>query len=264
VLITAQDYILLAFRYCGQMRPGYAPQPELLADALNVFYNMFDGFNAKRTMQYSNPDYVFPVNGPGHGTTGNNQSFGGTGYEIGPTALDFVAPRPESIIRMNLYMTSASPSTPTRIPMSPISMEQWMNIATIQLMPINVATVFAYDPQFPNGVIWVWPPLNGNSLEIYTWGFLTPPTALGTTISLPPGYSEAVTFNLAKLLYPLCTKDIMQERRSFQWLCGQAARTRDAVQRINAPMPKLSCDFRSGSPTVGTCDWSLLLTGVPY
>lgn len=262
---TAQSYIYMALRNCGQIRPGYTPSPELLADGLQQFQMIFDRYNAERTMQFTMPDYVFPIAGPGHGTTGNNQSFGGTGYQIGPTALDFVANRPESIVRMNLYMTSASPSSPTRIPMDQISMEQWMNIVTIQLTPINVATVFAYDPQYPNGVIWIWPPLNGNSLEIFTWGFLTPPSTLDAQMSLPPAYQDAIIWHLTQRLWPLCTQDIMPHKLPLQFINGQKAKALADVRRINAPMPKLVSDFRGGSNrNTGVCDWGLLLAGVPY
>jgi hypothetical protein len=232
-------------------------------DALTEWQMLYDGYNARRTMAYSMPDYVFPVTGPGHGSTGNGQTFGGTGYQIGPTATDFVAPRPVAIARMNLYMTSVSPSSPTRIPLEQISMEEWMRISVIQLTPINVTTVFAYDPQYPNGVIWVWPPLNGNSLEIFTWGQLTPPSTLASAYSAPPGYQDLIVFQLAKRLYPMCTKDVMPERRNYQLLCAEAEIARQAVAAINAPMPRIRNDFQGSRRTnAGISDWQLLLTGV--
>ena len=262
--MTAQDIIYQAFRRCGQMRAGYTPQAELLNDALVELKALFDGFNAERTLNYTMPDYVFPITGPGHGTTGNGQTFGGTGYQIGPTASDFVAPRPVQIVRMNLSMTSASPTEPTRIPIALISMEEWMSIAVIQLPAINIATVAAYDPQYPNGVIWVWPPLNGNALEIFTWGQLAAPASLGATFAFPPGYQDAIRDTLAERLLPLCTRDIMPTRRDVRWLRGQAAIGRRKLKAINAPNPRMVSDFENGRGSANTCDWGLLLTGQPY
>ena len=267
-LLTAADFIYNALRKCGQLRPGYKASPELMADGLDEWKAMFDSYNSRRTMAYSMPDSVFPVPaGGGHGTTGNGQTFGGSGFTIGPSApADFLGPRPEAIARCNLYLTSASPSTPTRIPLSQLSMEEWTSIVAPVFAPINVATCFCYDPQYPNGVLWVWPPLNGNSLEIFTWGFLTPPTSLAATFSAPPGYADVVIWDLARRLWPLCTKDMMPHRVSHQWLCGQAAIARKAVQDVNRPMPRLATDFRGGVQhnTAGASDWSLILTGVPY
>lgn len=264
-LATAQDLIYSALRRCGQLRPGYLPQPELLQDALDEWAMMFDGFNAERTLNYTMPDYVYPVNGPGHGTTGNGQTFSGTGYQIGPGAADFNGPRPESIVRMNLYMTSASPTIPIRIPMRQISMEEWMGISVISITPINIATVFAYDPQWPLGVIWVWPPLNGNALEIFTWGQLTPPGTLGAAYSAPPGYQDAIVYTLAERLYPMCTRDVLVHKVNHQWLAGKAALARQKIRAVNAPSPRIASDFSGGrGSSGGTCDWGLLLTGEPY
>jgi hypothetical protein len=67
---------------------------------------MFDGYNARRTMAYSMPDYVYSRSyaGGGHGTTGNAQTFGGAGFTIGPTAVDFTGPRPEANLRGKLML----------------------------------------------------------------------------------------------------------------------------------------------------------------
>lgn len=176
----------------------------------------------------------------------------------------FAGPRPTAIIRMNLYMTSVSPTSPTRIPLAPISAEEWANISVLQLTPINVTTVFYYDPQFPQGVINVWPPLNGNSLELFTWGQLVPPTSVGASYSAPPGYQDLIVWRLAQRLWPLCTKQIAPNKPSFQYICGQAAIAAAKVKALNAPMPKLRNDFQNGNRGVGVCDWDLLLTGRPY
>lgn len=261
-LVTAQDYIYMALRKCGQLRPGYIPGPELLGDCLIEFQLMYDSFNAERTMQFTMPDYVYPVTGSGHGTTGNGQTFGGSGFQIGPTALDFVGPRPEAIVRVNLYYTQGGP-TPARIPLRQISMEEWLSIPAVVFQATNVATVFAYDPQWPNGVIWVWPPLNGNALEIFTWGFLTPPVSVATTISLPPGYGDALIWSLADRIWPLVTQDIIPHKLPFSVIAGRKARALATVRRVNAPMPRLSNDFRGGRVTnTAVSDWSLLFAGI--
>ncbi len=322
--MIAENLIYQALRKCGQIRPGYTSQAELLADGLAEFQSMYDGFNAERTMAYTIPDYIYPIASTGlAGIYGSNIqftvgpvfTFSATTTSTSTTALvpntsglivgqrvsgagipasttisaitintsivlshaatltglrtitvtpDFIGPRPEAILRMNLYMTSVSPAQPTRIPLAPVSAEQWANIAVLQLTPINVTTVFYYDPQFPQGVINVWPPLNGNSLEFFTWGFLTPPTSLSAILLIPPGYQDAIVYTLAERLWPMCTKSVLINKVSHQWLCGKAKVARERIKAVNAPMPRLANDFQSGRPTVGVCDWDLLLTGRPY
>ena len=188
-----------------------------------------------------------------------------SGAITGTVVASFTGPRPESIIRMNLLLTSANPTQPTRIPLSPMSAEEWARIPVVQFNAINVATSFYYDPQFPQGVINVFPPLNGNSLEIFTWGFLTPPTSLTQTYSAPPGYAEVVIWNLARELWPLATNSVFVNKLPFQFICGQAAKARAAVQAVNAPSPRMRNDFGGSlKSTRAVCDWGLLLTGTPY
>lgn len=324
-LITVSDYIYHAFRRCGQLRPGAGANPDLMNDGLDAWKIIYDGYNAKRTMAFSIPDYIYPVGsntglqgiygpnvqfsiGPSFSvsvtlqsstavlcpnTAGLNIGQAVTGAGIpastwitavsinvgftlnnaatstGPQTLiivpTFAGPRPEFIIRMNLVLTSANPTQPTRIPLAPMSAEEWGAIPVVQFNAVNVATSFYYDPQYPQGVINVFPPLNGNALEIFTWGFLTPPTSLTATYSAPPGYAEVVIWNLARELWPLATHDVFVNKLPFQFICGQAAKAREAVKSINAPMPKLRNDFGgSMSSRVAVCDWNAILVGTPY
>lgn len=261
--MTSQDYIYQALRKCGQLRPGYLPGPEILADGLVELQGIFDSLNAQRTSQYTEPDYVFPVTGPGHGVTGNGQTFGGSGFQIGPTASDFVTSnRPVAIPRINLYYTAGG-GVPARLPLSQVSMEEWLGIVVVSLPATNVCTTYAYDPQYPNGVIWTWPPLNGNALEVFTWGFLTPPASLATVLAFPPGYQEALVWALAERLWPLVILDIMPHKLPFEYIVGRKARTIADVRRNNAPSPRLVNDFRGGQgDAVGASNWGLLFTGV--
>src|SRR5208282_1362138 len=262
--VTAQSVIVQALRKVGQMRPGYVPAPELLTDCLIEWQTLVDGWNAKRTLGYTMPDYIYPVTGTGHGSTGNSQTFGGCGYQIGPTATDFVGPRPVAIARMNLLLTTSSPTMPARIPIAQISMEEWMDIPVLQMTAVSVAMVFAYDAQFPNGVIWVWPPLNANSLEIFEWGQLAAPVNLSDAVTLPPGYNAAIVWSLAELFWPFVTHDLAFHKVSLQYMAGKAKLAREAIEAINAPMPRMSCDFQSGRPRVGGGGLDTILTGRPY
>ncbi len=262
-LVTAQDYIQRAFRKCGQMRAGYTPSPEMLNEGMDEWNVLFDSWNADRTMNYTEPDFVFPVTGEGHGSMGNSQTWGGTGYDIGPTATDFVCIRPTKISRINLLLTDTAPAFPTRIPLFQLdSLEDWGSITTIQLTPGTVTTTFYYDPQYPNGVIWLWPPLNGNSLEIFTWGVLTPPATIDEIWSAPPGYSDAIILSLAEKLWPLCTAEFMPRKLSLQYISGNAYAARQRVKRLNAKHPHAINDFSVGGDDIDTL--RLIQSGEPY
>lgn len=325
-LLTATDFIYTALRKCGELRPGYQDQPEMLLDGLNEWWAMFDAYNARRTMAFSIPDYIYPIGsntglqgiygpnvqfsvGPaftfsatltsgqptapclntaglniGQPATGTgipastfisafttntsvtfSQNATTNGASIITIAPIFSGPRPEQIVRMNLVMTSANPGQPTRIPITIIGAEEWSQIPVLQLTAINVTTTCYPDYQFPQMILNVWPPLNGNSLEIFTWGFLTPPASLTASYSAPPGYADVIIWELAKRLYHMCPKSVLVNKVPHMWLCGQAAIAKDAVRAVNAPKRRIRNDFISGNgQNSAACDWDLLLTGVPY
>lgn len=256
-ILTAQQHIYQALRKCGSLRPGYTPQMELLADALNEWGTMFDEWQAEREMGFSIPQFVYPVTGPGSQQNGN-------GYEIGPTAADWVGPRPTSIVRANLVFTSGGQS-PVYIHLRPISAEEWAALSIREIPAINVTSLFYYDPQYPNGVFNVFPPLNGNSIELFTWGFLAVPAALAENYSAPPGYQDAVIKTLAERLWPMLTHDICVHKNSQMWLAGQAYTAREKVKAVNRSLPTLCNDF--GKTTGGDAplyDSFVTDTGFPY
>jgi len=324
--LTAADFLYGCFRKCGQMRPGYTNSPELLADGLREWLAWFDALNARRTNQFTTPDYVYPIGS----NTGLNGIYGpNVQFTLGPvftvsatltigsavavipntagliigqyitgtgipantyiTAIavntsvtlsvvataagaqtltitpTFTGPRPEKILRMNLWLT-ATPTSPTRIPMAIIDVEEWNRINVVQFTATDVATTCYPDYQFPQMVLNIWPPLNGNSLEIFTWGFLNAPATLTASYSAPPGYQDAIEWTLATRLWGLCTNQVAVNRVDLRWLEGKAAKARQAVRDVNRSMPKLRNDFGGGRATSHTavCDWGLLLVGSPY
>ena len=255
-LVVAQDYILMALRKCGQMRPGYVPQVELLSDGLTEWGMMFDSWQAERTMGFSIPQYTYAVTGPGSQSNGN-------GYQIGPTAADWVGPRPESIVRANCKMTSLG-SQPVYIHLKPISAEEWAGLSIRQIPGINVKNLFYYDPQFPNGVFNVFPPLTGNSIELFTWPALAAPTSTAAAYSAPPGYQDAVVYSLAERLWPLCTHQIAINKMPYQWVAGKAYEAREKVRLVNRPIPRLRNDFSGSTQPAGYYDANVSWTGEPY
>ena len=252
---SAQDYILRAFRRCGAMRPGYTPPAELLAEGLAEWTTMFDSWATERTMGYSVPQYVYPVTGAGSQSDGN-------GYQVGPTALDWVGPRPEVIIRANLKMNSVG-LYPVYVPLKSITAEQWASLSIRQMPGINVTSIFYYDPQWPNGVFNVFPPLTGNSIELFTSQELAAPATLATFYSGPPGYVDAVVKSLTVRLWPLCTKNMMANKLPYAVLFAAAENACNKVKAINRPIPTLVNDFGNNNKMAGYYDSFVSKTGLP-
>lgn len=265
--MTAQDVIYMALRRVGHLRPGYTPSPELFIDALNEWAAFFDELGAERHTQYSNPVFQHNVTGPGSQTNGN-------GYQIGPTAADWVQPRPTSIIRANLVLLNTGPQL-VYLPLQPITQEEWANLAIQQIPPISVTSLFWYDPQFPNGVFNVFPPLSGNAIQIYQWGVLQPPVAfanagnvaaaLATSYAMPPGYEEMTISGIAERMYNLVSHDLMIHKVPYVVVAAKAARSLAKIKNLNRALPRLISDapHRQGGDAP-FYDQNVTWTGEPY
>ncbi len=254
-LSTAADYINgRILRHACQLRPGYTTSPELQQDVLNEWQALIDEWNTERVMPYTIPRYTYPI--VGSGLNHNNLD-----YDIGPTAVWFNGPRPEKILKANLLLTTVSPNI--RIPVKPVSFEEYYSISSLGISAVSITDVIYYESKFPNGIIHFWPPLNANSLELFTDGVLVAPAALATVVAgtLPPGYENAIVYTLAHRCQYLCTKEMGKRNPNIgAW----ALRARQKVRNINQPNPAALSDFKSGHRQEGTWDINVTLTGEPY
>lgn len=268
-LATGQAIIIQALRKLGQIRAGYVPPAELLADGLNEWITLFDEWATDRTMGFSIPDYLYPVLGPGSQSSGN-------GYLVGPTATtapatattnagganDWLGPRPAIITRANLKFTSGT-GDPVYIQLRPISAEQWASLSIRQITAIDVTNVYYYDPQFPNGVFNVFPPLSGNSIELFCAQALAAPATLGAAYTAPPGYLDAVVKSLAARLWPMIPNTVAINRVSQEYLNGAAYEACQKIQTLNRPIPMLRSDMVVGAGPDGFYDSNVTNTGLP-
>lgn len=257
MLLTARAHILMALRKIGQIRPGQQPGPELMQEMLDDWGLFFDGLSADLQAQFTNPDYEYPVTGPGSATNGN-------GYLVGPTG-DWVGPRPEIILAANLVQTLAG-SPPIYLPLSRVTQAQWGLLSQQQLnSALNVTSIFWYDPQFPNGVFNVFPPLNGNSIQLYESGVMTVPATLDDLYSAPPLYSDMVVWQLAMRNYYSMTKALVHQKAPYGVICFNAISKLDNIKMINRAAKPLVNDFKGkGSSRPGFYDSFVTQTGEPY
>jgi hypothetical protein len=248
----------LALRRIGHLRPGYQPSPELLNDLLLEWQLLFDALNTDRNTYYAIPSVTYPITGPGSQTNGN-------GYEIGPTAADWVGPRPESIIQANLVMMNV-PNMPVYLPLISLTAEAWASLSILQIPPIQVTSMFWYNPTWPNGTFNVFPPLApGNSIQLYTFGVLEAPTSLTDAYGGPPGYAEMVVCCMAVRAYPLISKHLSVITRDLRELKTEAYVAIRRVESINRPLQRLGTDFPSRrNNALPAFDRLLIYTGQPY
>lgn len=241
--MTAQDVIYSALRRIGSLRPGYTAPPELMADALTEWQAIADNWNTDQTFQVSNPDTYYNISTSGF--AGNSYQ-----YTIGPSAsgADLICPqaaRPVSIRRANWVWKINTPTQPQRLHIRLIDESEWMSIIQLPIPGALMAIYMWYDPQYPLGVINLWPPVQpGNQIELYTWGQLTWPAALGTTVVFPPGYFQATRLTLAEMLIAMAPRfEFTKMNPDINRLPALALKARQDIQRVNRVTPRLVSDM---------------------
>jgi hypothetical protein len=211
---------------------------------------LIDEFNLDRNMPLTKPEYTHAITGPGF--NGNHRD-----YQIGPSAADWVQPRPVKLLKANLIFTTTAVNS--RVPIDLVSWEEYGNISVLTLPSSQVATTGYYEALFPNGVLHLWPPINANSIEFWQNGALVAPATLATVVAgtFAPGYENCIVYTLAERCQYLCTKEMGKLNPK---IAGWALKARQRVKNANAGNPKAYSDFQT-RPTGGTNSGNLTLIG---
>jgi hypothetical protein len=111
---------------------------------------------------------------------------------------------------------------------TPVTAEEWATLRD-KTRSSQFAQSYFYDGGWPDGIIRLWPiPLTGGTLELYTIKPLTAFASLSATVSLPPGYEQALRFALAEALAPEYGSVLSPE------LAKGAAEAKSAIASLNA------------------------------
>lgn len=151
-------------------------------------------------------------------------------YQIGIGAADFNIVRPLRILE-NPGTAYLQDPNGNRYPVAVRPLDQWNLIGNILQVNSNVPTDIFYDPQYPFGIINVFPIPNISwVLNWDSYAQLMDFANLTTVLSLPPGYEKAVKDNLAVELFPyFCAKG----EQINPVVVAVAARSKGNVQRTN-------------------------------
>lgn len=211
-------------RLIGVYAPGEDVPIDEANEALMVFNDMVDGWNADRLAIFTTRIDDFPF-------TLNKQS-----YTMG-TGGDFNVPRPARIDAMSAILLN-NPSNPVEIPMDLYSVDDWQLKIPVKNVSSSFPQICYDDGGFPFRTLNMWPiPTSANAVRIYSWQALAAAAALNTTIAFPPGYPEAFRYNLAVRLgseFAAPVSDIVQ-RIAIQSL--------GRLKTMNAPDLNLQSDL---------------------
>lgn len=224
--MTVQDLITSTMKLIGAIAAGEVPTADESADCLARLQDMVDSWAAERLTIFQVLRSVYPL------TSGKQQ------YTIGPGG-DFDQARPVWIQDAGI-ISNANPSQPLELPMSMLSDDDYASVS-IKNVASSLSWYLYYNygnDANGRGTCWVWPIPNVGNLQIalYCPQQLSVFPALATTIILPPGYREALRFNLAVRLSPEFGK------APDPVINGLATESFARIQRANKRLQRLGID----------------------
>lgn len=223
---SAQDFIASGLRLCGAIGSGQPVSASEYNDGAMILNQMLDSWSAESL-------YVFTA--PRTTTDQNNNTLmlvpGQQAYKLG-NALgteDFFLPRPAQLERVSV-MYSASQSTPVELAMEMLDEVEWQGIAN-KTTPSILPQICHDDLGFPFRTLYFWPiPTQANPVALYPWQLLTLFNDLTVKLSFPPGYAEAVRFNLALRL----AAEFPGDQRKLPLINKLAKESRERIKTKNA------------------------------
>lgn len=231
---SAGDFIASALRLCGAIGSGQPLTASEQNDGQMVLNQMLDAWTAERIYIFTTARVTADQNNVTLSLVAGQQD-----YKLG-NALgteDFQLPRPARLERTSV-LYSASQSTPVEVPLDMYDDVQWQGIAsksTPSLLPEGCYN----DLGFPDMTLSFWPiPTQANPIILYLWQNLQLFSDLTTKLSFPPGYAEAIRFNLAVRL----AAEFPGDPAKLPLIMRLAKQARDRIGSLNAPTKVATVD----------------------
>lgn len=227
--------IARSLRTIGALASGESPEASEQADAFSILNTMLDAWRAERLTIFKTIRWTFSlVAGTQTYTLGDGATFDIDGPP--PVYLDHAA-----------IIWDDTATTPDESPIDVFAEEVWRDLSPKTLTSTHPQGV-RYRRDSPFGTLEVWPiqTLSTVDLVLYLPTPLTSPALVTTDLSTPPGYEEAMIYNLAMRLAPeFGAKDVdLGLVREF------AQSSFATIQRSNPNMDTLRYD-----PAVGNGPW---------
>jgi hypothetical protein len=234
--LLVSDFLATALRLIGAYATEETPRAADATAAMAALNRMIALWNTDRL-------YIYTIKQSIHDFTVNQQS-----YQMGPGGADFpLIQRPVKIENWNLILTSVTPNL--RIPGNLLNDDQWASKKLLNLATA-IPTDLYNDGAYPYSTLYFWPkPAQAYQFELYTWQQLYQVSSLFDPFIFPPGYEEAVLFNLAIRLAIEFQRPVSLDLRA------QAREAKMMIQSLNAPAPILTPDA-AGFQNAGVSTWN--------
>jgi hypothetical protein len=150
--------------------------------------------------------------------------------------------RPTTIADANIILNNVSPTVRSYLR---IRDKDWWMANSVRQTTTTLPTDLYYDPKFPNGEINLWPLQTfAYGLELEVWGSLSDLASPFSQFWMPPGYKNAVIYNLAVSLIPSYGKGSLNMQRLMDLADGSLAK----IKSLNLYHPRITT-ADAGIPT---------------
>ena len=182
-MATAQTLITRALRLLSVIGSGVTPDSNALADGLTALNAMLEGWRNQPRASWSIDEVTGSI-------VANQQS-----YTLGP-AGNINTTRPINIENARFQLLGVD------YPLQIIDQAQWAGIR-VKGLKSNIPRYIYPTGDYPMVTLNLWPiPTQAATLILGVVHPLSGISALGDTVSLPPGYEQAIAYNLAICLAP--------------------------------------------------------------
>jgi hypothetical protein len=225
--VNAQDLIASSMRLIGALGSGETPTAAEASDSLLVLNQMLDSWNADRLMVFTITIGDFPL-------TPSQQV-----YTYGPGG-NFNGVRPSKIESISI-VSLTNPAQPLEIPIDVYTDSDWQQLVPVKIITTTLPTAVYDDGAYPLRNLSYWPiPTVAVNTRIYGWTALGQFPDLNTQLFFPPGYPEALRYNLAVRLMAEMPGDFHQITAGI--VQSLAVETLARVKSINMPIIQSSID----------------------
>ncbi len=217
-MATATAIISRSLRLIGALAAGETPSANEQADGLEALNAMLDSWRTSSLSVYALRDETLTLTGAASYTIGS----GGTLNTTRPVRIESAFERLSDV----------------DYPVKLASALAWYGLAA-KSTTSDVAEWLYYEPAYPLGTLYLYPKATTGVLHLVTWVPLTS-YAAADSVALPPGYQDAITYNLAVRIAPEYSRPVTPEL---------AAIARDAmlrIERVNFRPPIMSTGLEEG------------------
>lgn len=225
--VLTSKIIYAAYRNAGILKgPQRGLSTEETQEGLECFNTIIDVWNSQRYLVLSIAPVTF------------NLVAGQQVYSIGPTAADWVTPRPPKIEDASL-ISLQNPAQPLEIPLQVLTYDQWQLVCLKSTTSTYPQAIWynAAQSLLPNAAVSVWPvPTLNYQIALYAWSQIAQAVAASTALNLAPGYQITLEHELAIALCPRWRVSVPPDIRIA------AIEYKKNIKSVNAPDLDLRCD----------------------